>query len=236
MTSPTLLRVFFEQLTSRSASTFMIVGSVAALAHGRARATQDIDIVVGGRRGAALAKALVVSLPVPSASTPTPQAAADAHRRSTLFNVDRSSRLAGSSTSSRSSRGPSRGGSSSRRATRSRFSASTAPGRHGRGHHRREARVVEDGRRFRAATRGRARARSARRAPGSTAGTSWRRSPSSGSAKNGPRLARSVERRSAELDLVVLDHGVREHLVGHLGEALLELGPALARPGRARSR
>ena len=40
-----VLRVLLERLASVGVP-YMIVGSVAALAHGRARATQDLDVVV----------------------------------------------------------------------------------------------------------------------------------------------------------------------------------------------
>ena len=78
-----LLRVFLERLATAGVP-YMIVGSVAALAHGRTRATQDIDVVVDAdeRKLAAL----VASLP-PERFYADADAARDARRRGSLFNV-----------------------------------------------------------------------------------------------------------------------------------------------------
>jgi hypothetical protein len=78
-----LLRAFFERLTTAGIE-HMVVGSVAALAHGRSRATQDVDVVVTGDE--AVLRRLVESLP-PERFYADADAAADARRRSTLFNV-----------------------------------------------------------------------------------------------------------------------------------------------------
>jgi hypothetical protein len=78
-----LLRVFLARLAALG-TPYMIVGSVAALAHGRTRATQDIDVVVDADERAL--KALVAALPSERFYVDE-QAAVDAHRRSTLFNI-----------------------------------------------------------------------------------------------------------------------------------------------------
>ena len=63
---------------------YMIVGSIAALAHGRARSTQDFDLVVD--IDAERAAALVDALPADRFYA-SKDAALDAVRRSTMFNV-----------------------------------------------------------------------------------------------------------------------------------------------------
>jgi len=63
---------------------YMVVGSVAALAHGRSRATQDFDLVVDV--DATGLRALVASLPVERFYV-SEEAALDALRRKTMFNV-----------------------------------------------------------------------------------------------------------------------------------------------------
>ncbi|MEM1031036.1 MAG: hypothetical protein AAGN82_11840 [Myxococcota bacterium] len=63
---------------------YMVVGSVAALAHGRARSTQDVDVVV--ELSLAHVGPLVSAFP-PDRFYVSEDAARDAVRRSTLFNV-----------------------------------------------------------------------------------------------------------------------------------------------------
>jgi hypothetical protein len=78
-----LLRAFLERLAAVGVP-YMIVGSVAALAHGRSRATQDIDVVVDADE-AALA-AFVAALPADRFYADA-DAARDARRLGLLFNV-----------------------------------------------------------------------------------------------------------------------------------------------------
>lgn len=77
------LRAILERLANLGVS-YMLVGSVAALAHGRSRATQDFDLVV--QMGEETARELVRSLP-PDRFYASEEAATDAVRHSTLFNV-----------------------------------------------------------------------------------------------------------------------------------------------------
>jgi hypothetical protein len=63
---------------------YMVVGSIAALAYGRSRATQDFDLVVA--LDGATARALVRSLPQDRFYA-SEEAAADAVRDSTMFTV-----------------------------------------------------------------------------------------------------------------------------------------------------
>lgn len=77
------LRALLERL-SQLGIPYMLVGSVAALAYGRSRATQDFDLVV--RLDEAEARKLVRSLPADRFYA-SEEAAIDAVRRSTLFNV-----------------------------------------------------------------------------------------------------------------------------------------------------
>lgn len=72
-----------EALTA-SGIAYMVVGSIAAMAHGRKRATQDFDIVVNVDGDQAIA--LVRSLD-PERFYATEEAARDAVRDQTLFNV-----------------------------------------------------------------------------------------------------------------------------------------------------
>ena len=77
------LRAILERLEQLGLP-YMLVGSVAALAHGRSRATQDFDLVV--ELDEARARELVRSLPGDRFYA-SEDAAVDAVRRRTLFNV-----------------------------------------------------------------------------------------------------------------------------------------------------
>lgn len=63
---------------------YMIVGSIAALAHGRTRATQDLDLVIAASEPSL--RALVDALP-PERYYVSIDAALDALRRESMFNV-----------------------------------------------------------------------------------------------------------------------------------------------------
>lgn len=77
------LRAILERLAELGVP-YMLVGSVAALAYGRSRATQDFDLVVD--LDEATASKLARSLPA-NRFYVSEEAAADAVRTSTLFNV-----------------------------------------------------------------------------------------------------------------------------------------------------
>jgi hypothetical protein len=77
------LRAILERLAELGVP-YMLVGSVAALAYGRSRATQDFDLVVA--LDEATARKLARSLPADRFYA-SEEAAADAVRSSTLFNV-----------------------------------------------------------------------------------------------------------------------------------------------------
>lgn len=77
------LRAIIERL-NRLGLPYMIVGSVAALAYGRSRATQDFDVVV--QLDAPSLRALLAELPNDRFYV-SEDAAFDALRRLTLFNV-----------------------------------------------------------------------------------------------------------------------------------------------------
>jgi len=77
------LRAIVDRLTQLEIS-YMIVGSVAALAHGRSRATQDFDLVIDV--DSTRLRALVASLPEGRFYV-SEQAALDALRDQTMFNV-----------------------------------------------------------------------------------------------------------------------------------------------------
>ncbi|MEJ7729608.1 MAG: hypothetical protein WKG00_10355 [Polyangiaceae bacterium] len=77
------LRAILERLGALGVD-YMVVGSVAALAHGRARATQDCAVVV--RAGEGRLRELVRSLP-PERFYASEDAAADAVRHGSMFNI-----------------------------------------------------------------------------------------------------------------------------------------------------
>jgi len=77
------LRAIVDRLTELEIP-YMIVGSVAALAHGRSRATQDFDLVIDV--DATRLRALVASLPERRFYV-SEEAALDALQRQTMFNV-----------------------------------------------------------------------------------------------------------------------------------------------------
>lgn len=77
------LRAILERL-AKLGIPYMLVGSIAALAHGRSRATQDFDVVVS--LDLASLRALLAELPA-SRFYVSEDAALDALQRSTMFNV-----------------------------------------------------------------------------------------------------------------------------------------------------
>ncbi|MBI4952014.1 MAG: hypothetical protein HY908_08270 [Myxococcales bacterium] len=77
------LRELTERL-ERLGIAYMVVGSVAALVHGRGRSTQDFDLVVALDEPSL--RALLESLPAERFYV-SPEAARDALRRRTMFNV-----------------------------------------------------------------------------------------------------------------------------------------------------
>jgi hypothetical protein len=77
------LRAIIDRLAETEIP-YMLVGSVAALAHGRSRATQDFDLVIDV--DAARLRALVASLPAARFYV-SEEAALDALQRQTMFNV-----------------------------------------------------------------------------------------------------------------------------------------------------
>jgi len=77
------LRAIVERL-DRLRIPYMLVGSVAALAHGRSRATQDFDLVI--EADAKGVRALIAALPSERFYA-SEDAAVDAVRHETLFNV-----------------------------------------------------------------------------------------------------------------------------------------------------
>jgi hypothetical protein len=77
------LRAIIERLEALGIG-YMVVGSVAALAHGHSRTTQDFDVVV--QAGGEQLRAFVRSLPA-GRYYASEDAAIDAARLSTLFNV-----------------------------------------------------------------------------------------------------------------------------------------------------